>query len=276
MANTLYITDLDGTLLSPRAALSPFAAQHLPRLLRGGLQFTVATARTWQSAGRLLKDILPLPVPAVLLNGALIYDTRTQDYVKKEIMPEERVRELLRVVKAHGQTGFLYSIKEGFIHPYHEDLSGRPLLQAFRDVRGFYTFTQVPDLAARAGEDIVYLTIQGAYDELLPLCGAIQTLPGLDCVLYGDSYAQGIWYLESFSHTASKYNAVRFLREQYGFGRVVGFGDNLNDIPLLRACDEGYAVANAREELKAIATGVIAPNAEDGVVKFLMAEQNTL
>jgi len=271
--NTLYISDLDGTLLTPQAKLSGFAIEHLSRLMRGGLHFTAATARTWESSRMILRDILPLPVPIVLQNGALIYDTRTQSYVKKEIIPEERVLELLRMMKAHRQTGFLYSMKGDSIRPYHEDLSGRPVLQEFRAVRTrFYgkQFTQAPDLALHAGEDIVYLTMQDGYGALAPLHAAVQALPGLDCVLYEDSYLPGNWFLECFAQSATKYNAVRFLRERYGYDKIVGFGDNLNDIPLFRACDETWAVANAKEELKAMATGVIGPNAEDGVVQFLI------
>ncbi|MDR2687990.1 MAG: HAD-IIB family hydrolase, partial [Oscillospiraceae bacterium] len=175
MKTTLYISDLDGTLLTPRANLSPFAVQTLLRLMRGGLLFTVATARTWQSTGVLLKDILPLPVPAVLLNGALVYDTRTDQYVKKAVLPGERVLELLRLVKSHGQTGFLYSIREGFIRPFHEDISGRPFLQAFLAARtGYYTFTPTPDLALHAAEDIVYLTMQDTCGALAPLREAVK------------------------------------------------------------------------------------------------------
>ena len=270
MMNTLYISDLDGTLLSPQADLSPSAVRHLLQLIRNGLCFSIATARTWQSASILLKDILPLSAPAVLLNGALVYDTQSNQYVRKAIIPEEQLHALLRVVKAHGQTGFLYSIREGFIRPYHEDISNRPFLRAFEAARtGYYDFTPTPDLALHAAEDIVYLTIQDTHEALAPLRDAIKALPGISCVLYPDSYTPGIWYLESFSHTASKYNAVRFLRERYNYDKIVGFGDNLNDIPLFEACDEAWAVANAREELKAIATGVIGPNDEDGVVRFL-------
>jgi len=271
MLNILYISDLDGTLLTPQANLSGFAARNLLRLMQNGLHFTVASARAWPKASVILKDILPLSAPAVLLNGALVYDTQTNQYVRKAIIPQECLLELLRVVKAHGQTGFLYSIREGFIRPYHEDISNRPFLRAFMAARtGCYDFTPTPDLAAHAGEDIVYLTMQDTYEALAPLRDAVKLLPGMDCVLYGDTYTPGIWYLESFSQSATKYNAVRFLRERYGYDKIVGFGDNLNDIPLFRACDETYAVANAREELKALATGVIGPNAEDGVVQCLM------
>jgi len=272
---TLYISDLDGTLLTPQANLSPFAAENLLRLLRGGLRFSVATARTWESSRHILRDILPLPVPIVLQNGALVFDTQTRSYVKKEIIPEPRVLELLRIVKAYGQAGFLYSIKDDHITPFHEDISDRPVLQAFMAERvRIYgkRFTRVPDLAAHAGGEIVYLTIQGDYDELAPLRDAVEALPGIACVLYPDSYLPGNWYFECFSASATKYNAVRFLRERYGFDRVIGFGDNLNDLPLFAACDEAWAVSNAREELKARATGVIGANAEDGVVRFLMEQ----
>jgi hypothetical protein len=60
-----------------------------------------------------------------------------------------------------------------------------------------------------------------------------------------------------------------FLKEKYGFERIVSFGDNLNDIPLFRASDECYAVANAKAELKEIATSVIESNVNDGVAKWL-------
>lgn len=49
-------------------------------------------------------------------------------------------------------------------------------------------------------------------------------------------------------------------------------GDGVNDIEMFELADEAYAVENAAPELKAIATGIIAGNKEDGVAKRL--EQN--
>ena len=272
MNNTLYITDLDGTLLTPRAELTGFAEENLKRLMGNGLLFTVATARTWQSASIVLKKILPLAAPAVLLNGALIYDTQANKYVQKAIIPEQALLELLRVARAHGQTGFIYSIRDGYIRPYHEDISDRPVLLDFMAARtGYYKFIRTPDLGLHANEEIVHFTMQDSYGALAPLRDAIEVLPEIACVLYEDAYLAGNWYLECYSHTATKGNAVRFLRERYGYEKIIGFGDNLNDIPLFEACDETYAVSNAKDELKAMATGVIGSNDGDGVVEFLVA-----
>lgn len=56
---------------------------------------------------------------------------------------------------------------------------------------------------------------------------------------------------------------------QKGYSHLVGFGDSWNDVPLFQACDEGYAVANASDELKQLAAAVILSNAEDGVAEFI-------
>jgi hydroxymethylpyrimidine pyrophosphatase-like HAD family hydrolase len=58
-------------------------------------------------------------------------------------------------------------------------------------------------------------------------------------------------------------------RKNYGFEKVVAFGDNLNDLPLFEASDEAYAVENAKEDVKKHATAVIGRNTEDAVAEFL-------
>ena len=272
MGKTLYISDLDGTLLQNDAKLSNYTTQALQTFIgRGGL-FSVATARSWKSIAhnQFLDPVLPLSVPIVVMNGAMIYDTQMLRCVKKECIPPEAVREMLAIAKAQGQTGFLYHQKDDIMRIYVEQADGhRPFMQHYYQYRkAIYgdRFIQTNDLPA---ENIVYFTMQDEYDELTALHAALQALPGIDCILYSDHYLEGNWFLECFSRFASKFNAVRYLREAYGFDKIIGFGDNLNDIPLFEACDEAYAVANAREELKAAATGVIGANTEDGVAKFL-------
>ena len=59
------------------------------------------------------------------------------------------------------------------------------------------------------------------------------------------------------------------LKELYGFERVVVFGDEKNDLSMFAVSDESYAVANANEEVKQMASGVIGSNTCDGVAEFL-------
>ncbi len=47
----------------------------------------------------------------------------------------------------------------------------------------------------------------------------------------------------------------------------MAFGDNLNDLELLAAAEESYAIGNAREEVKKAAKYVTDTNVNDGVLK---------
>ncbi len=50
----------------------------------------------------------------------------------------------------------------------------------------------------------------------------------------------------------------------------MAFGDNQNDIDMLKRAGKSFAVANAREELKAVATDICGSCVENGVLKELM------
>ena len=72
------------------------------------------------------------------------------------------------------------------------------------------------------------------------------------------------------SADASKANAVMQLKELLHCDKVVCFGDGKNDISMFKAADECFAVENAVDELKQIATGVILSNNSDGVARWLL------
>ena len=71
------------------------------------------------------------------------------------------------------------------------------------------------------------------------------------------------------NYNANKSLAAKYLKESLKADKLICFGDNLNDVPLFKFADEKYAVKNAYDELKKLATGIIGSNNEDGVAKFL-------
>ena len=68
---------------------------------------------------------------------------------------------------------------------------------------------------------------------------------------------------------ASKAQAALQLKQKLECDRLVVFGDGKNDIDMFEIADEADAVENAVNELKAVATGVIGSNENDGVAKYL-------
>jgi len=271
MPKTLYVTDLDGTLLNSNKELSPMTRKTVNSFIADGGYFTVATARTAASASIILAG-LDLSLPAVLMNGAVIYDFKHKKYIKTETIAETEACMIADTIKQHGISGFMFAVRNNTLVTYYENLKTQHMKEYYAErVRRYYkSFEEVEDFRhAATGNDVIYFTMTDEYDALSGLYNELVNVAGIDMAFYKDVYSDNLWYLEIYSINASKYNAVSYLRNYYGFDRVVGYGDNLNDIPFLKACDEFYAVSNAVDELKVLSTAVIDSNINDGVAKHL-------
>ena len=269
MKKTLYVSDLDGTLLSPEPAITERTADIINSLTAKGMHFTFATARSIYSAIPITSK-LDINVPCILMNGVSIYDIAAESYIKNEFIPTDASSEILRAFERHGIRCFMYRIDGEWLTCYFSELTTK-VMRSFAEVRKHEykkPFVKVPRLADCANGDTVYFTTTGPHDDLYPLKCEIEQIRGVSHAFYLDVY-NGEWFLEVFSDKASKSNGIRFLRERYGFDEVVAFGDNLNDLSLFEAADVKIAVGNAKEELIAAADIVIGKNADNGVAEWL-------
>ena len=90
---TLYVSDLDGTfLLNADAELSSYTVETLNRLISSGAYFP------WQQHELLpqlyLFSRMKVNVPIILMNGVLVYDIQSRQYIKKEVLsrtPQHRL-----------------------------------------------------------------------------------------------------------------------------------------------------------------------------------------
>jgi len=271
---TLYISDLDGTLLNRNAELSKYTTNTLNRLIASGTCFSVATARTAATSLFMLERIT-INAPIILMNGVLIYNIKAREYVKKELLESTKTEQILSAMNVAGLTGLMYALSGDELVTYYERLDNDALKDFMDERMRKYNkrFTQIDDFA-NAETEIIYFTFLDSNENIHRLHKEMGKVDGLRLEMYQDIYSDNLWYLEIFSDTASKYNAVQFLRQKYGFDKIIGFGDNLNDLPMFAACDECYAVSNAKPEVKEKATAVIGLNDDDGVAKWL--EENVL
>ena len=264
----LYISDLDGTLLNRDVTLSEYTTRHLNELIEKGVNFSVATARTAATCERILEKV-HLNTPIILMNGVLVYDIHKKNYIKKEILTQEKIRAITKAIHETGVDGLLYTLKGETLATYYERIS-TPAIRAFIDERvqkygkPFHPIESFEEISS----DAIYFTFIDTDENIHKLYDAIRDVCGLHIEKYQDIYSdEGLWYMEVFADTASKYNAVKFLRDTYGYDKIIAFGDNLNDLPMFAASDVCYAVANAKDAVKAAATEVIPSNLDDGVIK---------
>ncbi len=269
--NKLYISDLDGTLLNSKIELSTYTIDTINELKKQGLQFTIATARTAASASRILEP-LDLDIPVILMNGVIVYHLKTKEYLKINALPYKHYDTIVDVLKKNNLTGFVYEVKDNKLSTYYETLESNAMKE-FHDervTRYDKVFTKVNNLYEIKSPNIIYFALLDKKEALLPAYYALKDIPELSIAFYKDIYSsEDIYYLEIFSDKATKYNGVKYLQENYHYDYIIGFGDNLNDLPLFNACNETCAVENAKNELKSIANYIIESNEENGVAKFI-------
>ena len=114
--------------------------------------------------------------------------------------------------------------------------------------------------------DVFYFVCIDRYEKLEPQY--IRFREKYHCIFQKEIYSGEQW-LEIIPKTVSKANAILRLKKFLGAEYIVAFGDGKNDIEMFEIADESYAVENAVDELKAIATGIIESNDSDGVAKWL-------
>ncbi len=267
---TLYISDLDGTLLGADAEVSDFTVDALNCAIDRGVHFSVATARTSATCDKMLQKV-HINAPVILMNGALIYDFTKKVYLKKELLTPDSALRILSLSEKTGVHGFMYTLSHDRLLTYYKLLQNKAMEQFLGERVKKYnkTFIQTDDLTLNIN-DAFYFCFMDTYENIHLLYGELLKSEGLRIEKYKDIYSNDdLWYMEVFSGGASKYKAVEYVRHTFGYDRIIAFGDNLNDIPLFEASDECYAVENAKDELKKIATAIIGKNTEDGVAKWI-------
>ncbi len=267
---TLYISDLDGTLLNDKVEISDKTAKELNILIDNGLNFTAATARTNATVTWILKNV-KINLPVILMNGVAMYDMQTDTFMHIENISCTGKHALINTIGEHIKSGFIYTIDNGKLTTYYENTSSPTAVQFIEEREKRYNkkFTKVSSFDECINKNIVYYSICDTYEKLKVPYEEMKKCRDLHIEFYRDIYNTDCWYLEICSCTASKKNAVLNLKNEYDFDKVISFGDNLNDLPMFDVSDESYAVANAKQEVKDKATGVIGANTDDGVIEFL-------
>ena len=266
---TLYISDLDGTLLNDESRLSGHTVQRLNELIAKGMLFSIATARTPATVVDLMQEV-KMNIPAILMTGALTYDLATKQYLAISSFPQEVARQLIDMVATGDMFPMIYYIEQSQLYvAYRNPINAQQ--QAFiaqRTGTPYKKYIEV-DEGFTVPEKCVLIFFMGDYDKLEAIYNLISDTAGHHSYLYYDNLQPTQGYLEIYPSGTTKAGAIQQLAQRIGVDEVVVFGDNVNDMSMFEIAQRSYAVENAVESLKERATDIIASNTHDGVVQFL-------
>lgn len=277
MEKTLYISDMDGTLLGTDSRISERSSRIISDLTAQGALITVATARTPATVVPLLAGTVTRP-PAIVMTGCAAWDRCSACFSDTHFLPSADVEAALDICRRNGVHPFVYVMADdgATLDVYHEAKRLNRAEESFYIERShlklkrFHLGTPAPE---RASDKSMLFYAMGE-DESVRLA-AEEFAKDTDCSVccYPDIFNPSVMNLEIFPPGVTKAMAVKRLRQKFGATRLVVFGDNLNDLPMLAEADLAVAVGNALPEVKAAADIVIEPNYTDSVARFILEQE---
>ncbi len=264
---TLFVSDLDGTLMGSDGKLAKKTAEAVNRMVKDGIKFTVATARSYTSAMWVASE-LRLDIPMILHNGVFIRDNE-KGVIRSHLLPErEKIRQ---IIAEYGLAPFVYSLRNGeekysyIPERLTKEAMAYQIKRGVNDPRD----NPIPDETTMWDGDVYHVLVIDNSDSVWEVKKLLQD--DYNC-LCGKDYYSGDTWLEIFPKAAGKASAVLELKGMLGCDKVVVFGDGENDISMFEAADEAYAVSGAVDNLKSRATGIIG-SCDDGAVVKWISEQ---
>lgn len=264
---TLYVSDLDGTLLRSNERTSDFTNQTINELSAKGMLFSYATARSYVTSVKVTKG-MNAHIPLIVYNGALVIDHGTGEIMISNFF-EPEIRDVLRELFAHEIYPVVYSFIGGVEkYSYIPDKCTWGMQDYIQSRSGDRREHPVSNSDSLLLGDIFYISCIDEPEKLAPF---YEKYKEKYHAIYQKDIYSGAYWLEIMPLAASKSHAAAQLKALLGCDRLVVFGDGKNDIDMFQLADESYAVSNAAPELKAAATGMIGSNDEDAVAKWLLA-----
>jgi len=258
----VVVTDVDGTLLNSKRELSPFTAKTLGRYLSWGGRIILATGKLYPSIEGVCRQ-LRLKDRQIIGNGTVLVDPVGGG---KQVISHLDALSVKRIEAVLNEMGipFVYYRAEAIL--YRKGLLGPEYLKILHQFGEDYVRPTKSDFSQDIPDVIKILSFVSEMETERRLRRIVSgTCPGIR-VIRTTSY-----YLEYMNTGISKAQGLEKILEKLGIGMqsVIAFGDEENDIEILKLAGIGVAVGNASPQTKKAADYVVESNDEDGVARFL-------
>lgn len=254
----LIATDLDGTLLhtdkSMPKGFSDFVVSH-PEV-----KVVISSGRQYANIRTLFPDIAD-KLTYIAENGGLVYDNGKALFV--DAMNEDDVKEAIDTYIVPGEsTVVLCGLKSAYMLRDSSEDSIRNASLYYTDFELIDSFDLVDDKILKVAIFIEGLKANTYFESHKEQTKANSRV---NFILSGNSW------IDIANATVNKGTGIKVLQDYFNISRdeCMAFGDYLNDVSLLEACTESYAMENAHDELKKFAKHIAPSNDEEGVMKIL-------
>ena len=269
MTIKLIATDMDGTILDSQGLLDlPRLEKILDRLEEKGIRFVIATGNEIHRVRQLLGHLTDRVV-LIVANGAKIFENN--QLIQVETWDNELVEKALTFFKGQEcQNQFVITsmnggfVKEGTIFTQLDKFMTPEMIELFYQRMNFVEelhpelFGGVLKMSLVVGEDRMD-QVQEDFNQVFN--GYVQAV------------SSGYGCLDIIQDGIHKAWALQELLKRWDIKpeEIMAFGDSENDVEMLELAGIAYAMENADEKAKAVATNIAPANSQGGVYQVLEA-----
>ena len=283
----LIVSDMDGTLLNEKMMISQANADAIREAEKQGIPFMVATGRGFTEAKPLLEEA-GLSCPIITLNGAQVYDEKGT-ILKTAGITKDTARKILATIREHNlyceiTTGNgIFSDNKAkriesvasLLFETNPDTTYKMavvLAAARLEIMNIHYIDNYDELIEDETIDVLKIIAfsQDGQKTLLPISAELNQIGDLAIT---SSFENNI----EINHVdAQKGIAVSEMAKKMDIDLddVMTFGDNLNDLSMLKITGFSFAMENGAQETKNTAKYLTSANNENGVAEGIMLALN--
>lgn len=255
----LIALDMDGTLLNSQGAISPRNKQAILAAIAQGTRVVLASGRPLEGMNWALEELGMTGKDdyVACYNGSLVYQVGDKKLLRSQTLTGADAKQLAKLATELGVHVHAFSLKAGLITPKHNYYTDHEA-----EINGL-SITEV-DFSTLSDDEAMLKIMM--IDEPEKLSAAIAQLPAVIYQQY--NIMQSAPFFLEFLHTNShKGIGVKAIADHFGIhaDEVICMGDAGNDKQMLEYAGLGVAMANASDDIKAIADHITVSNDDDGV-----------
>jgi len=249
----LLLSDVDGTLVTPKKELTPRAIETARRLHDAKIHFAVTSGRPPRGMAMLVEP-LSLRTPLAAFNGGLVVQPEL-DVIEEHVISDDLVAPAIELLESFGLSVWVYRGADWLVR----DPGGSHVARETHTVQFEPTVVESFDGARSVAKivgvsddyDTVASAAKAAHEQFDDRVSASRSQP---------------YYLDITHPQANKGDVVKFLSKRYAIPEehIATIGDMPNDVLMFARSGLSIAMGNAHREVQRAARHVTTTNDEDG------------